>query len=134
MTRVEIIKFIKKEFNVEPSYLFADDTVVFKNQNKWFGVIMNVPRYRVIKKDTDTIPIEILNVKLSPEFIESIKYTRGFAPAYHMNKNHWLSIILNEVENEKIKTLIKMSYGNVRKNSKWSDDFVLEHTDEIAIW
>ena len=116
MTRNEIIKFIKKEFNVEPSYLFADDTIVFKNKDKWFGIIMNVSRCRVYKKGTDTIPIDILNVKFDPKFINSIKHTNGFAPAYHMNKKHWLSIIIKEVEKEKIKTLIKTSYENVRRN------------------
>lgn len=32
------------------------------------------------------IDIDVMNVKLDPELITSIKNTKGFAPAYHMNK------------------------------------------------
>lgn len=110
MTRKEIVKFVSKEFNVEPLYLFDDDTVVFKNKKKWFGIIMNVSRCFVYKNLDDTTPIDVMNVKLEPEFVNGIKNTKGFAPAYHMNKKHWVSIVISEVDSGKIKSLIKMSY------------------------
>ena len=50
-----------------------------------------------------------MNVKLDPELITSIKNTKGFASAYHMNKTHWVSIIIDKVKDTKIKDLIKMN-------------------------
>ena len=35
----------------------------------------------------------------------------GYLPAYHMNKSHWISILLGgAVEAEEIKNLLEMSY------------------------
>ena len=57
--------------------------------------------------------IDVMNVKLDPELITSIKNTKGFAPAYHMNKTHWVSIEIGKVSDTKIKTLIDMSFNNI---------------------
>lgn len=59
------------------------------------------------------VDIDVMNVKLDPELITSIKNTKGFAPAYHMNKTHWVSIEISKVSETKIKTLIDMSFNNV---------------------
>ena len=50
--------------------------------------------------DKDHI-IDVMNVKLAPELITSIKNTKGFAPAYHMNKTHWVSIEIGKVSDTK---------------------------------
>ena len=57
--------------------------------------------------------IDVMNVKLDPELITSIKNTKGFAPAYHMNKTHWVSIEIGKVSDTKIMSLIDMSFSNV---------------------
>ena len=59
------------------------------------------------------IDIDVMNVKLDPELITSIKNTKGFAPAYHMNKTHWVSVENGKVSDTKIKSLIDMSFNNV---------------------
>ena len=115
MNRKEIINYINKTYKVKPEYLFSDDTVVFrrKSSNKWFGIIMNIKGDKVgIKPDTN---IDVLNVKLDPDFVAMIKNTKGFSPAYHMNKTHWVSIIIDKVKDTKIMDLIKMSYENVER-------------------
>ena len=43
------------------------------------------------------VDIDVMNAKLDPELITSIKNTKGFAPAYHMNKTHWVSIEIGKV-------------------------------------
>ena len=40
--------------------------------------------------------MEVLNVKVDPEKIDSIVDKVHFFPSYHMNKKNWLSIVLNE--------------------------------------
>ena len=114
MTRAEIKKYIKKKYKIESISLWADSPnyIVFRNdKNKWFGIIMDVPYNKVYRNsDKDNI-IDVMNVKLDPELITSIKNTKGFAPAYHMNKTHWVSIEICKVSDTKIKTLIDMSYN-----------------------
>ena len=40
----------------------------------------------------------LLNLKLKPEQVEIMLNTQGVLPAYHMNKKHWLSVLVNETE------------------------------------
>lgn len=43
----------------------------------------------------------------------------GYAPAYHMNKEQWISILLDDsVATEKIRNLISMSYEMTKRCRK----------------
>lgn len=72
--------------------------------------------------DGDTL-VDILNVKCDPILIGSLRMQPGFHPAYHMNKDKWISVRLDgSVPAEEIKSLIAMSYEMTgpkkgRKNS-----------------
>ena len=47
MTKDEFIKFISDTYNTEPDYPFDDpNIVVFRHRDnqKWFGVIMTIPK------------------------------------------------------------------------------------------
>ena len=107
MNREEIKKYIKQKYKIESVALWADTPsyIVFRNdKKKWFGIIMDVPYNKVYRKSDKKHIIDVMNVKLDPEFIISIKNTKGFAPAYHMNKTHWISIEIGKVSEEKIKS------------------------------
>ena len=70
---------------------------------------MVVP-YRTIgiKKAGD---VDILNVKCEPIIMGSFRGKPGFCPAYHMNKDKWITILLDgSAKQEDIKALIAMSY------------------------
>ena len=55
--------------------------------------------------------VGVLNVKNIPEMIASLRKEEGILPAYHMNKEHWISILLDgTVQIEKICDLIDVSY------------------------
>ena len=44
---------------------------------------------------------------------------KGFRPAYHMNKNHWISILLNDsVSDDQIFPLLELSYDSVAPKHK----------------
>lgn len=53
---------------------------------------------------------EIVNVKCRPEHIGSWRATAGILPAYHMNKEHWLSIVLAQTPAENVWRLIDDSF------------------------
>ena len=70
---------------------------------------MNVEKSRLGLKGHGTV--EIMNVKCDPEMAGMIVQTSGFLPGYHMNKRHWVTILLDgTVEKSKILDFLDMSY------------------------
>ncbi len=121
MTRNEIKKYIKNKYKIDSIAFWEEwpDFLVFRNEKKkWFAIIMNVPYNKVYRKAIETKIIDVLNVKLDPEMVSAIKNEKGFAPAYHMNKTHWVSIEINKVSDKKIKDLIDMSFEIVLGKKK----------------
>jgi len=107
----EIIKFIDKKYNAAPEYLWRryPTYCVFRHagNNKWFALLGTVPR-QTLKLSGDG-EICFINVKTSDaEFFRGVK---GILPAYHMNKNHWITVLLDRtVPTTNIQHLIEMSY------------------------
>ena len=113
MTRQELIEFIFDEYSVEPDYPFLMDdvTCVFRHidNRKWFGIAMVVP-YRTIGISREG-NVDIVNVKCDPIMTGSLRGKPGFRPAYHMNKDRWITILLDgSAGKEDIAVLLDMSY------------------------
>ena len=71
---------------------------------------MNIP-YRTlgIRKPGNT---DILNVKCDPIIAGPLRQKPGFFPAYHMNKDKWITILLDgTAQKEDITALVDMSYS-----------------------
>lgn len=86
---------------------------VFKNadNNKWYGIIMNID-FSKLGEDNNN-PVEIINLKLDKEKIQTLLNQKGFYHAWHMNKKHWITITLDEtLTDEKILELVEESYFN----------------------
>jgi len=114
MTREELTEWIFDEYSVEPDYPFPKDdvTCVFRHTDnrKWFGIAMAVP-YRTIGINRDG-NVDILNVKCDPIVMGSLRGKPGFCPAYHMNKDKWITILLDgSAEKKHIVALVGMGYG-----------------------
>ena len=119
MTVKEIEKYIKEKHNVKAEKLFEDGEIFRrKDTKKWFGIIMNIYYSQVFKDATRDRLIDEMNVKLPPDLVASTKNVKGFAPAYHMNKKHWVTILINKVPASRIKSLIDISYEMTGKNKK----------------
>ena len=55
--------------------------------------------------------VDIVNLKCAPEMMGSFMSMGGIYPAYHMNKTHWLSVVLNNVtDDDTLKWLLEISY------------------------
>lgn len=55
--------------------------------------------------------LDILNLKCDPLLIGSLRTAPGFFPAYHMNKESWITLALDgSVPEDQIKALLDMSY------------------------
>ena len=111
MTRDKIFEWVNNEYGTNPEYPWEGDSlsaVLRNNSGKWYGIIMRIPGSR-IGLDSDNL-IDVMNVKCDPMVIDSLLSENGFAPAYHMNKKNWISIILDVVDADEIKGLIDLSY------------------------
>lgn len=88
------------------------DYVVFrhKNSSKWFGLVMTVEKRKLGINAEGSI--DIIDVKADPEIISILKESPGYLSAYHMNKNHWITILLDgTIEENQIVNLIIDSYN-----------------------
>ncbi len=112
MNRQDVFAYVKKAYGTEPDYPWMDENAVMrhKENNKWYGLIMEVGRDKLALPGDGMV--EILNVKCEPVLISSLRAQPGFHPAYHMNKDKWITIRLDgSVAEEEIKNLIDLSYG-----------------------
>ena len=95
------------EMKLENTYKdcpFPDDfeSVTMKHckNKKWFALLMNVNNKLY------------LNVKTDPNYSDILRNTYDYViPAYHMNKEHWNTIIIDKkVDEDLVKELIEQSY------------------------
>lgn len=97
INRQEIFDYVKENYKTTPEHLFAKhpDVAVLRNKktNKWYGVIMTVEKRKLgINEDGF---IEIMNLKGNPEFNSIIRSQNYIMAAYHMNKKHWITVLLD---------------------------------------
>lgn len=115
MTNKQIIyRYIENEYGITPDFpwLKYPEYAVFRHEGtrKWFCLAMTVPRSK-IGLDGDG-QVEIINIKCPPEIIGNLRASIGFLPAYHMNKEHWVTILLDgSVSKEDILYFINQSYS-----------------------
>ena len=117
MQKDNIIKEIYNRFSAMPEALWEKypNYLVFRNvQNKkWFAIIMDVSK-KCLGLGGDK-RVDIINIKLSPFDVDILQHQKGFLPAYHMNKTHWVTIVLdNTLQTDFIMELIEQSYDTIR--------------------
>jgi predicted DNA-binding protein (MmcQ/YjbR family) len=109
----KVIQYIKTKYGAGPEFLWArsPNTSIFRNRrnNKWYAALIVIP------KDKLGIPgagdIEILNLKLDPGLITTIIDRKSFFPGWHMNKGHWVTVLLDDsVQDKDLCALIDLSY------------------------
>ena len=114
--RERITQYIQNTYGTEAEYLWADspDSAVFRHpaSKKWYAIMMGVLPERLGLPAGQAL--DVMNVKCSTIMIGSLLSTKGFLPAYHMNKNHWISIVLDDsVPDDQITPLLELSYDSV---------------------
>ncbi len=130
MNRQDIFDWCKKTYKVSPDYPWNDDNAVLrhKDNRKWFGVVLSLRSDR-LPPSGSTDPgctydescqfLDILNVKCDPVMIGSFLTKSGYFPAYHMNKDKWISILLDGPEpDDEIKMLLDISFEMTRPKKR----------------
>ena len=116
MDRQELLEWAKETYGTEPDYPWNDGNCVLRHENnrKWYALVMKLNEKKLGQKG-DRI-VDVLNVKCDPLLIGSLRTQPGYFPAYHMNKDRWLSIILDgTVSPDEIKDLVKLSHQLTKK-------------------
>ncbi len=70
--------------------------------------------------DSDVV-IDVVNLKLSVEMFGSFGTADGVCPACHMNKLHWISVLLPDAPEDVVKFLVNVSFEatkEIRKRRK----------------
>lgn len=115
MDRQEVFEWVEESYGTKPDYPWKDGNAVLrhKSNNKWYGVILEVSRRKLGLNEDELV--DVLNVKCDPEMIGSLRQQPGYFPAYHMNKEKWISILLDgTVPQTDITSLLDMSFELTR--------------------
>lgn len=110
-----IFEYIREQYNVDPDYPWDRDpeSAVFrhKDNKKWFALIMNVPKDK-LGIDSNEI-VTVINLKIDDFFLRDMLIKEeGIIPSYHMNKQHWITVLLDgTVKKDNVFSLIDVSYN-----------------------
>ena len=120
MTKQEFFELCMGLYLTSPDYPFDDDfeTAVFRHADnrKWYAIVMRVSR-RKFGFDSDEV-VDVVNFKLTTEMFGSFGASDGVYPAYHMNKLHWISVLLPDAPNDVVEFLVNVSFEVTKTKKK----------------
>ncbi len=120
MTKEAFISFCLKTYGTFPDYPFNSDfeTTVLRHPDnlKWYAITMKVEKSK-FGLESDEI-IDIVNLKLPIEMFDSFGKNDGVYPAYHMNKLHWVSVLLPYVSDDVLVFLVNVSFEATKSRRK----------------
>lgn len=113
MNREEFENYITETYGIKKDcpWMKYPEYAVFRHASnqKWFALVMDLPKDRLSLQEDGFL--SVVNFKCDPTFITSLLCEPGFYPAYHMNKEKWITVALDgSVSGDKIKLLLDMSY------------------------
>lgn len=112
---------IAARYGDEPEFLWEKYSGygVFRNKSsqKWYAAILNIDKSKLV--DGENGEVEVLNVKLGSEHVPQYLQKAGFYTAYHMDKKHWVSILLDgSVTDEELLACLHASYALTEKKER----------------
>ncbi|WP_242861714.1 MmcQ/YjbR family DNA-binding protein [Bittarella massiliensis (ex Durand et al. 2017)] len=111
--RVAVLERARARYGTEPETLWARFpnhlALRHRENRRWYALLMEVPARSLGLPGEGRV--DILNVKCDPLLVGSLRRERGILPAYHMDKDHWISVLLDgSVPWEQLTDLLEMSY------------------------
>ena len=120
MTKQEFLEYCLNTYNTTPDYPFNDglETAVLrhKDNRKWYALLMKLSR-RKFGLESDEV-IDVVNLKVPIELSCSFGGEDGVYPAYHMNKLHWVSVLLSNAPEDVVRFLVSVSFEFTEKRNK----------------
>lgn len=108
-----LLACVQAAYGVLPEYLWPDypETFILRrpDNRKWFGVVMDVDRAKLGLPGLGRV--FLLDVKTGPILGGSYLGQPGIVRAWHMNKNHWLGVLLDgSAPEQTVRELLDLSY------------------------
>ncbi|MBP3893842.1 MAG: MmcQ/YjbR family DNA-binding protein [Atopobiaceae bacterium] len=121
MTLDELGAYVAERYGAVSDHSFKEDvsvTVYSRPDNrKWFAAAKNVGR-RSVDAGSDG-RIDILNVKLNPREVAALRSRDGFRPAWRMNQNSWVTILLDgTVSDDEVYELVDKAFALAGKGGR----------------
>lgn len=120
MTKRSYLPYCLDAFGTSPDYPFDEDfeTAVLRHADnrKWYAIVMRVSRKKFGFRSDEVI--DVVNLKLPTEMFGSFGAADGVYPAYHMNKQHWISVLLPDAPDDVIEFLTNVSFEATRSKRK----------------
>ena len=120
MTKQQFLSHCLSAYGTSPDYPFDGDfeTAVLRHTDnrKWYAIVMRVSR-RKFGFDSNEV-IDVVNLKLPTEMFGSFGAADGVHPAYHMNKLHWISVLLPDAPEDVIQFLVHVSFEATKDRKK----------------
>lgn len=118
MDRKEVLLHIKNKYGVEPDYpwMRSPNYAILRHIDslKWFGAIVDITEDKLGIKSNKIV--DALLLKCDRIIKGSIIDNNTIFPAYHMNKEHWITVHLaNSTEQDKVFNLIDLSFNLTKK-------------------
>jgi len=113
----DVLHYVKERYNsttVKPFKTNPDIKALVTAKNKWYALFLDVEYNKLQKDSLVDSKVKIVNLKHLSSEISTVIDNRNIFPSYHMNKNHWISVVLdNNIDIEYVKELIELSYNLV---------------------
>ncbi|MDE5911729.1 MAG: MmcQ/YjbR family DNA-binding protein [Clostridia bacterium] len=109
----DVIEYVRTKYGDELEFLWKkfDDNAIWrrKDNGKWYGLILIVPKSKLGIDSEEKV--EIIDLRVSPQEVQSLIDNKRYFPAYHMNKKSWITICLDgSMEIEEIYRRMDDSY------------------------
>ena len=125
MIKQDFLKYCLSTYGTSPDYPFDEDfeTAVLRHTDnrKWYAIVMRVSRNK-FGFDSDEV-IDVVNLKLPTEMFGSFSAADGVYPAYHMNKFHWISVLLPDAPEDVVWFLVNVSFEATRRHKSTQKDY-----------
>ncbi|MDE6411936.1 MAG: MmcQ/YjbR family DNA-binding protein [Clostridia bacterium] len=107
-----LLEYAEEKYGERCEYLwekFPENGVLRRADNrKWYAAILTTNGNKV-GLSTDNI-VEIVDLRAEEVEVQRLIHSRGFAPAWHMNKKSWITVLLDgSVELSTIKEMVDKS-------------------------
>ena len=112
MTKQQFLQYCFDTFGTSPDYPFDEDfeTAVLRHSDnrKWYALVMRISRRKLGFPSDEAV--DVVNLKLPTDMFGSFGSDDGVYPAYHMNKLHWISVLLPDAPEEIVQFLTGVSF------------------------
>ena len=118
----EVLQYILDTYGVEPEYpwMTSPENAIFRNvrTEKWFAVLLGDLPHRCLGLPGEERQ-DVLNLKCDPIMTFTLIDQKSIFKAYHMNKEHWISVLLDgTLPMDKLIFLMDLSYRLVDRTNK----------------